>query len=481
LSNDFDAIIIGAGIGGLTCGAFLAHHGMRVAVCERHFQIGGYAQNFTRKRHTFDSSVHSVSMADSGYICGLLGELGIRDRITITPNTCTMHVISPQVRYSIPAEINALTETLCRDFPGEKDSIPALLSDMQVQFSRYKGAIRDTNQRQPRLAAAVDIREATRSYKNYIAHFVRDETLRHLFHSIWPFAGTPPSIAPVFNAFIFVAHAIEGSHHVKGGFAALAEALAGVIVRGGGEVRTRWPVCGMRVDDGKTVRAVVNAAGDDLTAACFVSNISPYILHRSIVPEPYRNRLWLSRLESLRPSVSAVCAYLGISGDASDIVKDSVTFWFDSEDHEALYKRILTGPADTIDHLLVMRPPDSVHESTLTLISFARPDAAHDWETAKEKVAGAMIDKAVALFGDFRSRINTVETASPATFERYTGNTGGALYGFENVKDLYGQSKLPLATYFRNLYQAGHWTKSGSGIYNVMSSGRTVATMILNG
>jgi prolycopene isomerase len=419
-------------------------------------------------------------MADPGFICGLLGELGIRDRLTITPNTCTMHVVSPHVRYTIPSEINALTETLCRDFPGEKDSIPALLSDMQAQFSRYKSSVRDTQLKQPPLPVAVDIREATRSYKSYIEHFVRDETLRHLFHSIWPFAGTPPSIAPIFNAFIFVAHAIEGSHHVKGGFAALADAFAGVIVRRGGEVRTRWPVCGMRVDDGKIVRAVVNDVGDELTAAFFVSNISPYVLHRSIVPEPLRNRLWLSRLERLRPSVSAVCAYLGISGDASDIVKDNVTFCFASEDHEALYDRILTGPADTVDHLLVMRPPDSMHESTLTLICFARPDAARDWKTAKEKIAGAMIDKATALFGDFRSRINTVETASPATFERYTGNTGGALYGFENVKDLYGQSKLPLATYFPNLYQAGHWTKSGSGIYNVMSSGRTVASMILN-
>jgi prolycopene isomerase len=135
---------------------------------------------------------------------------------------------------------------------------------------------------------------------------------------------------------------------------------------------------------------------------------------------------------------------------------------------------------ETIDHLLVMRPPDCERGSTLTLISFARANGIGDWHAAKEGISTAMIDKAIALFGDFSSRIHVKESASPATFERYTGNTGGALYGFDNARDLYGQMKLPLTTPVRNLFQVGHWTKSGSGIYNVMSSGNSVAAMICN-
>jgi phytoene dehydrogenase-like protein len=483
LSNNFDAIIIGAGIGGLTCAAFLAKQGMRVAVCEKHSQIGGYAQNFTRKGFTFDSCVHSVSMADSGFICGLLKSLGIRDDLVITPNTCSMHVMTPQTRYSVPADLQTLKELFCRDFPQEKDSIAALLSEMTKNFSRFK---KDLGPRKippdSSTDIPVDVSELTCSYQEYIARFIKDKTLQHLFYSVWPFAGNSPSYAPIFNALIFIVHALEGSHHVKGGFAALAGALARVVTRNNGTIMTRWPVCGLRIaaGTGKTASAVVNARGEELTARFFVSNISPYILHRSLLPQDARNRLWLKRLEMLRPSVSAVCVYLGIQGDASDIVKDNVTFWFASDDHEAVYSRILSGPPETIDHLLVMRPPDSRHESTMTLIFFARADAVDTWKEAKKTISSAMVQKAFALFGDFSARIRVSEAASPGTLERYTGNTGGALYGFDNARDLYGQSKLPLTTHIRNLYQAGHWTKSGSGIYNVMSSGSAVAAMILN-
>jgi len=58
LSTDYDAIVIGSGIGGLTCGALLAQKGLRVAVLERHSRIGGYAQEFSRDKYVFDSSVH---------------------------------------------------------------------------------------------------------------------------------------------------------------------------------------------------------------------------------------------------------------------------------------------------------------------------------------------------------------------------------------------------------------------------------------
>jgi len=39
--SEFDVVIIGAGPNGLIAGAYLAKAGLRVAVCERHFEVGG--------------------------------------------------------------------------------------------------------------------------------------------------------------------------------------------------------------------------------------------------------------------------------------------------------------------------------------------------------------------------------------------------------------------------------------------------------
>lgn len=43
---NFDIIVIGSGIGGLTAAAFLARYGKRVLVCESHAIFGGAAHSF---------------------------------------------------------------------------------------------------------------------------------------------------------------------------------------------------------------------------------------------------------------------------------------------------------------------------------------------------------------------------------------------------------------------------------------------------
>ena len=51
-SNTFDAIVIGAGLGGLTCAKRLADAGHRVLLLEQHVQLGGLATWFRRGGHT---------------------------------------------------------------------------------------------------------------------------------------------------------------------------------------------------------------------------------------------------------------------------------------------------------------------------------------------------------------------------------------------------------------------------------------------
>jgi len=55
MSEQADVIIIGSGIGGLSCGAILAHYGFEVIVCESHSIPGGAAHSFNRNGFKFDS------------------------------------------------------------------------------------------------------------------------------------------------------------------------------------------------------------------------------------------------------------------------------------------------------------------------------------------------------------------------------------------------------------------------------------------
>ena len=76
-----DAIVIGSGLGGLTCGAFLVKAGLKVCILEQHTKIGGYAHSFNRNGFHFDIGIHSIPMSNEGIIFHLLNLLGCENKI----------------------------------------------------------------------------------------------------------------------------------------------------------------------------------------------------------------------------------------------------------------------------------------------------------------------------------------------------------------------------------------------------------------
>src|SRR5919106_1811741 len=80
--GDYDAIVIGAGIGGLTCAALLARTGLRVLLVEQHYMVGGYCSTFRRSGYTFDAATHFYPLlGNPATITGrLLVELGLAQR-----------------------------------------------------------------------------------------------------------------------------------------------------------------------------------------------------------------------------------------------------------------------------------------------------------------------------------------------------------------------------------------------------------------
>ena len=60
VQGDYDAIIIGSGIGGLTTAALLAKLGKRVCVLEQHYTAGGYTHSYEREGYEWDVGVHYI-------------------------------------------------------------------------------------------------------------------------------------------------------------------------------------------------------------------------------------------------------------------------------------------------------------------------------------------------------------------------------------------------------------------------------------
>ena len=59
--KDFEAVVIGAGLGGISAAASLAKAGKKVLLLERHNVPGGYATSFVRGRYEFEVALHGLS------------------------------------------------------------------------------------------------------------------------------------------------------------------------------------------------------------------------------------------------------------------------------------------------------------------------------------------------------------------------------------------------------------------------------------
>ena len=60
LAPDYDAIVIGSGMGGLTTAALLSELGKTVCVLEQHYTAGGYTHSYERNGYEWDVGVHYI-------------------------------------------------------------------------------------------------------------------------------------------------------------------------------------------------------------------------------------------------------------------------------------------------------------------------------------------------------------------------------------------------------------------------------------
>lgn len=475
---DFDVAIIGSGVAGLTCGAFLAKQGKKVLVLEKHYQIGGYTHTFKRKKFLFESAVHSVPMGPNGLIMHLLKLLGVEKQVKPIELPSMYHAAWDDYSFTMPVWLDDIRKKLQSDFPHQKDQITRLFDDMCFIYDAFitpvlEGSLKETDGYRDFIS-----RHLNRPYKDYLCSFLSDNNLLRAFYSQWPYGSNPPSKAPVvYYVLMFIVHAIEGSHYLDGGFCKLSETLASVITSHGGEVRTRSNVINLK-NQGSKITELTLSSGEVISADLFISNISPYTLHNELIDPSARNKIWLRRLSNLRPSFSAIALYLGLKSDISDVIPNNIHFCFSDNDDERIYNRIVSNSSSDLDHLLFLHPKTINEDRTLTILTYIQKSFSNNWKEDKKVFAHNMLAKAETLFPGLNEKIELIEIGSPDTFQRYTSNTEGALYGFENTNHIYGEAKMPITTHMSNLFQTGHWGKPGGGVWNSIYNGYTAALTI---
>ncbi len=153
---DYDAVVIGSGIGGLVTAAYLAKNGVRVLVCEQHTQPGGYFNSFKRKGYTFDGGIQACE--DCGMLLPMLEQLGLRERINLHRSTFAYATPDFFLPLHSPADISKFYSELGKVCPDEAEGVSfisqkayelssvmeaytSIPNPLFVPFSRFVGAL----------------------------------------------------------------------------------------------------------------------------------------------------------------------------------------------------------------------------------------------------------------------------------------------------------------------------------------------------
>ena len=496
--SDHDVIVIGAGLGGLTAAARLSRAGLGVRLLERHVQPGGYATSFYREPFEFEVSLHELSgigtPASPGPLWHDLDDLGVASRLEFLPVTDLYRTVVPEqgVDLRVPANAEGALEALVEAFPHERRG----LTRIYERFFDIEREIRALGQARNDMSPAVMLGKfpvvshaATVPLSALLYKEVKDPAARLAVGQIWSFFGLPPErLSAVLYVGGLTAYLNHGASYIKGKSQALSNALCQVIEEAGGEVSLGNGVERILCHDGK-VTGVITDQGERLTADTVVANANPLTVALDLVGEQHLPGPFIQRLGQIEPSLGTVCVHLGLSQTSAELgMEDHEVFINNTVDMEQQYRDACgLEPPDSflITAYSVTDPqfsPPGTSVVVLVALSDGRPWMAlppSDYPELKQRWAERLVQQAGQFYPKLPSAVDVVVVSTPLTNMRYTGNVGGAVYGFAQTPDQNPAFRLEQRGPLQGLWFAGAWTRPGGGFEPSITSGINAAGAIL--
>jgi all-trans-retinol 13,14-reductase len=494
--NHFDAIIIGSGLGGLSCAAAFARQGFKPLVVEQHDRPGGYATTFKRPGgFVFDVSLHSTSVNKRNGIHNLISGFPEITDVEFVPHPSLYRVIYPDYDLRVPQKnLDEYINMLTGYFPEEKEGISGIFDDMQGiagDINKILNARGQINMNQFETDFPFLFKCYSKTWGEMVDERIKNIKLKAIISAQWGYYGLPPSrLASYYYALPAIGYLKNGGYYPRGRSQKISNALVHFIEGRGGKIMLKTKVDQILTKD-QTAYGIKTNAGNEYTGKVIISN--------SNAPDTFNNMLnkgeyledYLTKLDQLSVSLSSFQIFLGLKKDlvGKSGITDSEIFYESGYDMDVSYQMTMKADIENCGFGLTLY--DNIYkgyspEGKNTVNIIALQDFGHwekfksdyfkgnktDYRKEKEKMADILIKRAEEkLLPGLSEAIEVKEIGTPLTNLRYTGNYRGAIYGWNQTLDNSGPRRLPHQTPVKNLYLSGAWTKPGHGYGGVLWSG----------
>ena len=525
----YDAIVVGGGMAGLTAAAYLAKAGHKTALFEKENKPGGLVNSFVYKGYVFDGGIRAIE--DLGIVFPMLKQLGvyvefIKNKVSIGAEKMMVDLARKASLYAYRGMLNML-------FPENEEDIGSIIAEiekimgyMDIQYGIENPVFKDIkNDREylvhtllPWLVKYIrtigKVKKLYMPVEEHLAQFTKNQSLIDTIAQHF-FAQTPAYFAlSYFTLYL-------DYKYPRGGTGKLPEAMAGFISENGGHIFPETKI--IKIDPRE--KTIFDSDGREYIYDCLVWAADMKMLYEITDLEKIKNassaKKAAAHKELMRDkkggesvfTVYAACEFepyyfkekhgahvfytpykKGLDGIKAESLKaPDGTFTDDREIIEAWLRAYFTYTTYEIsipvlrDESLAPKDKTGLIISVLMDYSLVRHIEQMGWyeefKTLAEEKVIEVLDQTV--YPRLAQHISDRFSSTPLTVEKATGNTDGAITGwaFTN-KRIPAVSNLPsiaksVNTHIPDIYQAGQWTFSPSGLPISIITGKMAADRVI--
>jgi all-trans-retinol 13,14-reductase len=505
-SNQFDAIVIGSGIGGLTTAAILSKlNGKKVLLLEQHFVVGGFTQEFKRKGFQWDVGLHYVGGMGEGDTGRAVFDFITEGKLQWQnmPDVYDKFVY-PDFTFDVHSDPQHYQSDLLRMFPEERVGLEQYFSDLE-KVTRWQGLNMMVGFLphwfqlilQPLVQSLG--KTARQTTKEYLDQHFQDERLKALLTSQWGTYGLPPAQSAFGSHAMVTSSYGKGAWYPVGGAQEIANQILPIIEKTGGMVLTEREVTEIMLEKGIAVGVKArktHASGTEIEeyyAPVIISDAGAFNTYTKLIPEGYATAQ-REKITAFPKGYSTLILFLGLKDSPESLGFHGENHWlYTGYDHDQALQGQLASP-ETMNYCFLSFPSlkdPTAQRHTAEIMTFASYDCFAQWQEQawrkrdsdyyelKEKIAQNMIHFVENRYPGFKDLIEYSELATPLTVEYFDASDHGAIYGIPWVPERLKQSWIGPETPVKNLYLTGT-DALGHGIMGAMMGGVRTAGL-LNG
>jgi all-trans-retinol 13,14-reductase len=498
--REWDYVVVGSGMGGMTTAAMLARLGRRVLVLEQHWVPGGFTHTFRRQKWRWDVGVHAV---------GEVGERAMVGRILsrLTEGKLTWESLGPvydefhypDLRIDFPSTRQQFAENLRAAFPVESPAI-----------DRYLHAVRDVSSHMrsyylsrllpPAWSSVADPLLARRAHRllgertdQALARITSSERLRSILTAQWGYYGVPPARSSFAMHALVAKHFWHGGYYPRGGSARIAETLLGTVAAHGGWTRIKADVAELVMAGGRAA-GVRLKSGEVIRAKKVVSAMGARPTVTRLLPPGQRQQPWARSIAALRPSPCHLCLYVGLKGDPRAAGASAANKWFYETWASDATEWNIRDPGSQAPVLYCSFPSlkDPLHDAgpeqlhTAEVVTFVPYDAFESWkderwkrrgedyDALKQELEKRMLEQFLKHMPALAPLTAYTELSTPLSTETFTRAPLGAIYGLEPTPERFANRYLRPRTPIPGLFMSGG-DMASVGVIGAMVGGALAA------